>query len=388
MVYGTGFGGPARQRGPEGRGEAAGVKRFLLLLFWLLAAARAENLFDSTTHALVIGVLEFEHSDLYHSFGKADRRDAELAQLLKAQGADVTFLSDGQATLANIKKSFVRVAGACGPDDQLIVYYAGHGGKSANGRDVLFAPYDGGDEDSSNLSAAWMLRTLRSDFNGDRVLFVVDCCSSGGLADQLEDNPGELQAAALTSSSANETSTGTWTFTQDFLDALRGKPIMDKNHDGSVSLNELGRYVRADMSDYFGQMTSYVTTNKFPGGVELGAVPRKALPGEGERIQAVFRDGKWYPARVVTREGTRTKVRWMDIGWDTARSDEWKEADKVRPLPKAPAYAVGARVEVEWTRKWWPAEVIKVQDGIHRIHYVGYGPEWDEWVPPKRIRKG
>jgi hypothetical protein len=161
---------------------------------------------------------------------------------------------------------------------------------------------------------------------------------------------------------------------------------MDRNHDGEVTLNELATCARSDLSAYFGQMVSYATVNKFPGSLELGAVTRKAAPGEGERVQAQDKKGKWYPARVVTREGDRTRIRWLQIGWDTAASDEWKTADQVRPLPRPAAYARGTKVEVEWRRKWWPAVVLKAQDGVHRIHYVGYGTEWDEWVGPKRIR--
>lgn len=362
------------------------MTKLFLLLFLLTRLGLAESLFDPSTHALVIGVLEFKHSKIYGSFGKKDRRDAELVEYLRSHGAEVIFLKDGQATLRAIQRELPRVASACGPEDQLIVYYAGHGGKSSDGKDILFAPYDGGQEDSDNLSVEWMLETVKENFAGDRVLFLADCCSSGGLVEELEEHPGSLRAAALTSSSSNESSTGTWTFTQDVLDALRGNPLMDRNHDGKVTLNELATYARIDLSAYFGQMVSYATVNQFPGSLELGAVRRKAAPGEGERIQARDKQDRWSLARVVKREGARTRIRWMQIGWDTAASDEWKTADQVRPLPTPPTYPRGTRVEVEWRRKYWPAVVLKAQDGVHRIHYEGYGPEWDEWVGPRRIR--
>jgi hypothetical protein len=44
-------------------------------------------------------------------------------------------------------------------------------------------------------------------------------------------------------------------------------------------------------------------------------------------------------------------------------------------------------VEVLWKKKWYPATVLKVKEGIHLIHYADYESSWDEWVASKRIRR-
>ncbi len=49
-------------------------------------------------------------------------------------------------------------------------------------------------------------------------------------------------------------------------------------------------------------------------------------------------------------------------------------------------FAVGTKVDVEWKGTWWPAEVIKVDDGKWRIRYDGYDETWDEWIDKTRIR--
>lgn len=53
----------------------------------------------------------------------------------------------------------------------------------------------------------------------------------------------------------------------------------------------------------------------------------------------------------------------------------------------APAWKVGDAVQVEWRGSWYPAKVIGVSNGKYRIHYDGYGNEWDEFVGPSRMKK-
>ena len=62
----------------------------------------------------------------------------------------------------------------------------------------------------------------------------------------------------------------------------------------------------------------------------------------------------------------------------------WRPKD-LRPI-KPVQYAIGTEVEVKWKKKWYPATILKVKDGIHLIHYTNYEAKWDEWVPSKRIR--
>lgn len=53
------------------------------------------------------------------------------------------------------------------------------------------------------------------------------------------------------------------------------------------------------------------------------------------------------------------------------------------------AFGAGALVEVEWGGRFWPAVVREEIAGpprAWRIHYEGYGDEWDEVVGPERLR--
>lgn len=42
------------------------------------------------------------------------------------------------------------------------------------------------------------------------------------------------------------------------------------------------------------------------------------------------------------------------------------------------AFDVNEKVKVEWKGKWYPAKILKVEDGKYLIHYDGYESSWNE----------
>lgn len=50
------------------------------------------------------------------------------------------------------------------------------------------------------------------------------------------------------------------------------------------------------------------------------------------------------------------------------------------------AFNVGDSVDVEWNGAWWQARILSVNGGLYRVHYVGWGSNWDESVPARRVR--
>jgi hypothetical protein len=58
--------------------------------------------------------------------------------------------------------------------------------------------------------------------------------------------------------------------------------------------------------------------------------------------------------------------------------------------PSLPAmtFAVGDKVEANWTGgQWTKATVIRVSGKYARVHYDGWGNDWDEWFPADRLRR-
>jgi hypothetical protein len=66
----------------------------------------------------------------------------------------------------------------------------------------------------------------------------------------------------------------------------------------------------------------------------------------------------------------------------------WHDS-KPRPIAGPPVFPPKPPpqvLHVEWRGNWYPAEILNSSGSSNFIRYVGYGPEWDEWVSPDRMR--
>lgn len=129
----------------------------------------------------------------------------------------------------------------------------------------------------------------------------------------------------------------------------------------------------------------------------LQAKPTRPARAEAPRVATaraveVLWGGQWWAADVLEIRGDLRRIHYT--GWG-AEWDEWVGPDRLRAAapaaPQRPAVALksarpGQRVEVEWHGSWWAAEVVAVKNGFYKIHYTGWGAEWDEWVEPSRMR--
>jgi hypothetical protein len=108
--------------------------------------------------------------------------------------------------------------------------------------------------------------------------------------------------------------------------------------------------------------------------------------GVAKRPVEVLWGGSYWAAQVVGAKGGLLRVHY--VGWGP-EWDEWVEPERVRQAPLRRAVAeprTGQRLEVEWHGSWWPAEVIARKHGFTKIHYTGWGSEWDERVEAARLR--
>jgi Caspase domain/RNA binding activity-knot of a chromodomain len=354
-------------------------------LYPLSASAKDPGWQPEKTWVFVVGVLSWKHHEMFGSFPIKNRRNAALVDFFKQRGVpetQIVYLQDKQATQQRIDSEFSTALKKLRADDLLIVYYCGHGSRSEDGNDVSLASYDAGDDDVESWSVNSIPGKIKSESKCARVLWLLDCCYSGQAALTLTKQKGRPAYACVTSSSASESSTEHWTFSDALLDSLRGVAYVDLNHDGSVTLAEFATHLSADMSLAEEQLSTFATTEGFEPEMVLAHAEPLANPKIGERAKAKDADGDWYAGRIVEARDEKFKLHF--IGYED-NEDVWVALDDLRPI-KPVQYAIGKQVEVSWKKKWYPATILKVKDGIHLIHYTDYEAKWDEWVPSKRIR--
>jgi hypothetical protein len=421
----------------------------LLTVLSLACPVQAADWQPPSTCAVVVGVLKWEGAKL-ESFPAASRKDRELYDTLLKRGVareNAALLLDEQATLDNIRAALRAQAERCRPDGTFLFYYAGHGWKRPDGG-VAFANYDF--RPGRELALAEVTDILRRHFKGGRVLLLADCCHSGGLVDVAEGlSRAGIQAAALTSADRTCASTSNWTFTQTVLDGLNGDPLVDADGDGKVTLGELAADVAAAMKFREMQRAGYAShgvpadytlatadraraprplapgaftlkdyvlapdgTRRRPGRitggrdgtytvefydyadkrtVELPASVLRKLTFRthqvGEAVTVLW-EGQPYPAKVLEVAGDFHRITYL--GW-SSDWDEWVLSNRMVATAaeaEAPAHLPKPRpgVEVEWEGRWWPATVLQEKDGKSLVHYTGWEASWDEWVGRDRLR--
>lgn len=320
-------------------------KRFIIILFISLIGASATALAQgnnqswqpSRTWVIAIGVLEWQDSDSFSSFPQEGRKDAELVEFFKQAGVprdQILFLKDKDATKDHIQRAMARQLARAHEGDMLIFYFTGHGAQDDAGA-TYFANYDADGDDLARtaLSVKSIFNIIERNFRGSRVLLTADCCYSGALAVEAARRRASLAYAVLASARSDSLSTANWTFTEALISGFRGNARADQNQDGEIELSELAHYARARMLSKEDQRTAFTTT--------AGFSPEMIM------------------ADVTTKR--------------TAEVSQTRQANE--------------RVEVEWQGEWYPAVILETRGAKYKIHYSGYGAEWDEWVDGARLRR-
>jgi hypothetical protein len=266
----------------------------------------------------------------------------------------------------------------------LIFYFTGHGAKEPGGQ-IVFATsdIDSGDLAKTGLHVDQLTQVIAGHFKGKRVVLLADCCYSGGLvavADALSRRG--VAAVALTSSEASNTSTGSWSFTQTVIDALRGRALADRDGDGRITLDELAVEVHDVMLNREQQRSGFGSYGVAGDLVLASAVAEPALPASGGGLslgQWVRSDGR--PARVLGVKGERALVEFYDYA-DATR--EWRPVVDLKGNVRQ-AWPVGTALDVRWEGKVYAAKVLRVDDGLMYITYPGWASSWDEWVGADRV---
>lgn len=359
---------------------------------WAFSSATAEAQEDldwqpETTWLFAVGILEWQHPDVWPGMpgAEANRRDVEFVEHFRASGVpekQIVYLKDRLATRKRIDHALASHLAKSRPGDLLVFYFTGHGSRNRETHRATFANYDAPSGDD-----AWhvedILSAIERKFRGERALLIADSCYSGALADAARRRESSISYGCLCSSFSRNSSTGNWTFTESLLKGWRGDPAADLDDDGAIEWQEMGRFAELDMAFIERQKSVFFHTPEFDPRMKLAAAEGPRLPRAGERLEVQWKKD-WYRAQVVDSRGEQLKIHYVGYAdsWD-----EWVGPERIRPYrPHSPA--AGQRVDVKWDgdHKWYPATVVRSWYGLSLVHYDGYTREWDEWVNRDVIR--
>lgn len=355
-----------------------------------VSAARADiGWTPARTWVFAVGILQWEHPEIYDSFPDAipNRADRRLVDALEAAGVPkehVVCLFDEQATLETIRREYRAQLDRIREGDLLIFYFAGHGTRDRKTRATYLANYDAAEDYASHWPVQEVFDTLESRFRGSGVILMADCCHSGALYDEAVKRSGRLSCACLTSSYAHNASTDTWTFTESLLGGFKGSPLVDADADGEIALREVGLYAEQAMAFVERQKAMFTTSEDFDPDLVVADTLGEAAVGLGRHVEVEWK-GSWYPAQVIGVRGDESLVHYVDFdsSWD-----EWVGSERIRP-PRVTTLPRGARVKILWAEDaaWYRGTVLNSRFGLHKVRYDGYSHEWDEWVPSDAVEE-
>ena len=306
-----------------------------------IAFAQERDWEPKRTWVFIVGILKWKDSETFKSFPQANRRDAQLAEFFRGAGVpanQLVFLRDEQATIRRVRAEFSEILSQTREGDFLFVYFTGHGYKSEDERQTLFATYD-----ASERVPGWSTRSIVQDINwtfrGSRVLLTADCCYSGALARDARRLNSDISYACVTSATADEESTENWTFTEMLLASLRGTSYVDLNGDRQISLGELVENERRDMQFAEEQESSFASRG-FSSDTVLAQANESSNAAIGRRV-VVRSEGDVYKGRIIGVRGSRYLVRYF--GYDDSY-DEWVSQRQIRGNTRA--------VETGVAEKW------------------------------------
>lgn len=355
--------------------------KFIFVIGCLFAASlvhAAEWQFDKT-HGVVVGVLQWKDKSL-SPFSDKLRKDRELHNLLAKRGAkNIKLLIDAQGTKKQIEAAIRETAAAAPADGTFFFYYAGHGIQVKGGAMIANSDIDS-NRDASGLSIRAIAELIAANFKGKLVILSGDFCYSGAFEQALRILAVKgKQVIVVASSTASNTSSGNWTFTQTFIDCLNGSPFCDRNGDGNILLSEVDEEIAEAMKYRERQRNGYFLSG-MDGSFKIANAQGKKAANTGGYVIAPY-EKRTNPARIIARNGNKVTAEFF---FYSEKKTAALDAGQLKAF-EFPSVPVGSKIRVLWNGKSYDAQVLKAEGGFHYITYTGFDASWNEWVMSERI---
>jgi RNA binding activity-knot of a chromodomain/Peptidase family C25 len=361
------------------------MKKTLLLIILLYSTfsslAQSKSGFKNTW-VFMVGVLEWKNHENFASFDKTNRIDAKIIKFFQKNGLPndhILYLKDKAATTPAVKEAFISFLKKAGKNDDLFFNYCGHGYRNKADK-VCFANYEGAD-----WSVEEIVKTVDKNFAGNTAIFTSDACNSGALVKEVQKYKNR-NYAALASVVPQDLSTGNWTHSNALLYGLQGKNFVDKNNNGTISLQELAEYIDEEMAIVEGQKSHYYVPESLKSWAIAANIPKKKDLRIGEKVNVKYGKTDYLGFITNAKPDGMYKVLFYSYANDES---EWLPSSRLVSLKIKPTFPVGSNVKsyciIE--KGWFPAKILKTFSTLHYVHYDGYDKKWDEWVSPDLVKK-
>jgi Caspase domain len=234
---------------------AAAISRIICLALLLLtrsapaqlqrgvSPARQQSLIqgNGAYYALIIGIDEYQNlPKLQTAVGDAQA----IEQILRQRyGFQTTLLIDAKATRSNILDGFSDFRGRLHDNDNLLIYYAGHGAR--DGGKAYWLPVDSRPKSPANWIIAEEITKGMQVIPARHVLIISDSCYSGGLSRDIAVDNAPTDRAKYLQTMIDSKS-------RVLISSGRDEPVSDGGSGGhSVFANALLKGLRGDTDPIF-----------------------------------------------------------------------------------------------------------------------------------------
>jgi hypothetical protein len=210
-------------------------------------------------YILSIGIDSYKDKTVNLRYAAKDAKDlgekvkAQSATLYKQQNIHYVLLTDDEATKTNIMTKINELSYKIKPQDNFILFAAGHGVLLQNQYYMLTYDFSSALSDNSIISSNEIVE-MSKKIKSLSQLFIFDTCHAGGVdyivsglydarMSVLAKKMGlHIYASASDKQAAMDGYKGNGLFTYTLRDGLNNNKEADKNKDGKVSIVGLGEY--------------------------------------------------------------------------------------------------------------------------------------------------
>lgn len=211
---------------------------------------------EAEQHLLVIGVDAYEHWPvLNNAVNDANSVKDILSEKYGFKDENITFITNEKATRSNIYSTLRSLISNIGSQDNLIIYYTGHGYFDELLNEGYWIPVDANLNNTGTYFSNSDLVKILKNIDSHHTFLVADACFSGALFQSstrgyAENVETQKSRWALTSGRLEEVSDGTGKnspFTSSFVDFL------NQNDKDKLTASELIQHVKIEVSEISNQ---------------------------------------------------------------------------------------------------------------------------------------